>query len=236
MLHPEIDPKQGHGGGIGDQPFFIEGVREALDAKGEWWVDTKTDTLYTIPNATATFGAAVGGESVVLQLIAPRLQTLIAIRGEDSAASAHNITLRGLTFAHSAPTYLEPYVVPSPGDWSVHRGGAVVMEGTEHVTVHNCSFVRLGGNAIALTGHVWHTTISESEFLLIGDSAIVTIGALKQNDGVSSDRFPLETVIEGNHFHEIGVTGKQTSALFSATSCRTTFRRNVAYNGPRAGA
>jgi hypothetical protein len=24
-------------GGIGNQPFFIEGVREALDAKGEWW-------------------------------------------------------------------------------------------------------------------------------------------------------------------------------------------------------
>ena len=31
--------QEGHGGGIGAQPFFIEGVREALDAKGEWWVD-----------------------------------------------------------------------------------------------------------------------------------------------------------------------------------------------------
>ena len=51
----------------------------------------------------------------------------------------------------------------------------------------------------------------------------------------SSDKYPLQTTITGNHFHEIGVTGKQTSALFSATSCRTTFRGNVAYNGPRAG-
>ena len=51
----------------------------------------------------------------------------------------------------------------------------------------------------------------------------------------SSDKYPLSTSITGNHFHEIGVTGKQTSALFSATSCRTTFRGNVAYNGPRAG-
>ena len=31
------------------------------------------------------------------------------------------------------------------------------------------------------------------------------------------------------------MTGKQTSTLFSATSCRTTFANNVAYNGPRAG-
>jgi hypothetical protein len=48
-----------------------------------------------------------------------------------------------------------------------------------------------------------------------GDSAIVSVGAFKLNDGVSSDDYPLGTMITGNHFHEIGVTGKQTSALFS---------------------
>lgn len=195
-----------------------------------------------IPNATTTTDAEPRGSGDgVLEVIAPRLQTLVSIRGaaEDPAGggdgAARNITLRGLTFAHSGPTYLEPYVVPSPGDWSVHRGGALVLEGTDGVRVDRCSFVRLGGNAVALTGHAWHTTISGSEFFKIGDSAIVTIGDFKLNDGVSSDQYPLETVIEGNHFHEIGVTGKQTAALFSATSCRTTFRKNVAYNGPRAG-
>lgn len=115
------------------------------------------------------------------------------------------------------------------------RGGAIVIEGAEGTTIANCSFVRLGGNAIALTGHAWHTTITESEFFKIGDSAIVSVGDFKLNDGVSSDAYPLGTMITGNHFHEIGVTGKQTSALFSATSCRSTFRGNVAYNGPRAG-
>ena len=45
--------QEGHGGGFGEQPFFIEGVREALDAKGEWWVDAATDTLYILPNTTA---------------------------------------------------------------------------------------------------------------------------------------------------------------------------------------
>ena len=45
-----------------------------------------------------------------------------------------------------------------------------------------------------------------------------------QNDGVSSDAYPKENVITHNHFHEIGVTGKQTAALFSVThsaACQT---------------
>ena len=63
--------------------------------------------------------------------------------GADGAAK--NITLKGLTFAHSGPTYLEPYVVPSPGDWSVHRGGAIMIEGSEGATVTGCDFLRLGG-------------------------------------------------------------------------------------------
>lgn len=110
-----------------------------------------------------------------------------------------------------------------------------MIEGAEGATVEGCSFIRLGGNAIALSGHAWDTTISGSEFYKIGDSAIITVGDFKLNDGVSSDKYPLRTDIHHNHFHEIGVTGKQTSALFSATSCRTRFHSNVAYNGPRAG-
>jgi hypothetical protein len=55
----------------------------------------------------------------------------------------------------------------------------------------------------------------------------VTVGDFKQNDGVSSDRYPLNTVIDGNHFHEIGVTGKQTAALFSGNAVRDGSRCNV---------
>jgi hypothetical protein len=131
--------REGHGGGIGGQPFFVEGVREALDVKGEYWVDAATDTLYIIPNTTTAAAASR------LSVVAPRLQTLVSIRGaaEDPAGgsdgAAKNITLRGLTFAHSAPSYFAPYVVPSPGDWSVHRGGAVMLEGAEGATIEGCS-------------------------------------------------------------------------------------------------
>ena len=52
------------------------------------------------------------------------------------------------------PTFLDPYVVPSPGDWAIHRGGALFIEGSENVTVARCSFIRVGGNAVFLSGKV----------------------------------------------------------------------------------
>ena len=70
-----------------------------------------TDTIFLIPNATDADLSAGGS----LAVIAPRLKTLISIRGaaEDPAGgsdgAAKNITLRGLSFAHSAPSCEPPF-------------------------------------------------------------------------------------------------------------------------------
>jgi hypothetical protein len=260
--------QEAHGGGIREgQPFFVEGVREALDAEGEWWVDADTRTLYILPNGTAAAtasapepattvgGAETGngtssgtsgsasaraGNASNIQLVAPLLATLIGVRGEDDASGGGgpviNVTLSGLRFAHTAATFLQPYVVPSPGDWSIHPGGALFVDGSDDLDVDQCRFDRVGGNAIFLSGHAWRTRVTRSEFALVGDSAIATVGTLGAgNNGITRSDYPLDTKIVGNHFHEIGVTGKQSAAWFSAVSCRTTFSGNVAYNGPRAG-
>jgi len=59
----------------------------------------------------------------------------------------------------------------------------------------------------------------------IGDSGIVIIGKLPGlgNDGRTARSYPSDTKIIGNHIHDIGIWGKQTSALFQAVACRTTF-------------
>jgi hypothetical protein len=44
---------------------------------------------------------------------------------------------------------------------------------------------------------------------------------------------PQYITVEGNHIHDIGVHGKQTSAWFQTISARNTVRNNVMYNGPR---
>ena len=64
------------------------------------------------------------------------------------------------------------------------------------------------GNALFLSDRVRRAAVSSNEFVLIGDSAIATVGRLPLgNDGRAMDTVPLDTSIVRNHFHEIGVTG-----------------------------
>ena len=227
--------QEGRGGGIGHQPFFVEGVKEALDMPGEWWLDVPKQVLYYYPFGNET-NTEFSEETLAIDFVAPRLQRLIEVVGENSGdRTANGITIHGLTFVHTATTFMEPYEVPSPGDWSIHRGGALFIENARDTTIQDCEFLRTGGNAVMVSGHAKRSLITMNEFGWIGDSAIVTLGRVPMADGFTVDTYPEDTVIKSNHFHEIGIHGKQTSALFSALSCKTRFVENVLYNGPRAG-
>lgn len=46
---------------------------------------------------------------------------------------------------------MERFGVPSGGDWSLYRGGALHLEGTENVTLQDGLYKRLDGNAIFLS-------------------------------------------------------------------------------------
>jgi hypothetical protein len=40
----------------------------------------------------------------------------------------------GITFRDAADIAMEPWAVPSGGDWGLHRGGAIFFENTEGCT------------------------------------------------------------------------------------------------------
>jgi hypothetical protein len=107
--------------------------------------------------------------------------------------------------------------------------------GVFDTTITGCRFQRLGGNALFVSRGVKGTNVTRNHFALIGDSAIATVGELELSDGVSVSSYPADTTITNNHIRGVGIAGKQSSAWFSALSCRTMFKGNVLYNGPRAG-
>lgn len=45
-------------------------------------------------------------------------------------------------------TFLEKYMVPSGGDWTVHRNGMIYAEGTENLHIEGCTLDSPGGNGI----------------------------------------------------------------------------------------
>ena len=100
--------------------------------------------LYIKPNVTGTTW-----QSEVVVGVSERLVSLIG----SQAAPVRHIEFHGITFTQSLPTFLggttaNRSMAPGTGDWSIFPSGAVYLEGTEHITVANCTFEEIGGNAL----------------------------------------------------------------------------------------
>jgi len=101
------------------------------------------------------------------------------------------------------------------------------------LSVDDCLFERLDGNALILSGYNRNATIQNSEFKWIGDSAMVAWGYSQGIDGTDGNQ-PRFTNIIGNIVHELGLFEKQSSPWFQAISCQTLLKDNILFNGPRA--
>ena len=202
--------------------WYVENIMDELDAPNEWFFDETDNILYYFPNG-----------SLPETGIGTVLDQLFSIKGT-ADDPVMNVTFVNLTFAHTASTFLEKYEVPSAGDWAIHRGGAIFVEGVDGFLLQNCLFHSPGGNAVFLSNYVRNAVIERNEFVYVGDSAIAAVGTAELIDGTLGYQ-PRGTQIIGNLVHEIGIWGKETSAYFQSLACQTTLRDNVFFNGPRAG-
>ena len=96
--------------------------------------------------------------------------------------------MRGFTLTHSLTTFLEDYEVPSGGDWSMHRGGAVLATGVSALSIEGVHFTRLGGNAVMLSEYARDTSFHGCEFSWIGDSGIGQMGSVKSTAPATARR------------------------------------------------
>ena len=131
---------------------------------------------------------------------------------------------------------MEPYEVPSGGDWAVHRGAAFVIEGAEDIEISQCSFDQPGGNGLLLSDYTRNCSIHSNDFSFSGDSAIVSLGRaqrLVDPENHTDGLFPAGNLISHNWIHDVGVFGKQVSCYFQSKSCGNTVEFNICANGPR---
>ena len=83
---------------------------------------------------------------------------------------------------------MEPWGVPSGGDWGLYRGGALFFEGTEGCSVRHCSFVRVDNNALFLSGYNRNTLFADNEFVWLGLSAMAGWGYTNEMDGTDGQQ------------------------------------------------
>ncbi|MGC9522925.1 MAG: right-handed parallel beta-helix repeat-containing protein [Anaerolineae bacterium] len=205
--------------------FFIENIFEELDSPGEWYFDEETRTLYYLPPSDVNLDSAV--------IEVPVLQRLVEFVGTQDNPVEY-ITMKGLRFAHTNATFLEPYEVPSLSDWAIHRGGTVYLQGAHHCVIRECFFDAVGGNGAFISEHNRDNLVTGCRFAESGDSAICFVGSLERTVGTQRS-FPYECAATNNLIHNCGVFGKQIAGVYISRAKRIRVAHNEIYNMPRAG-
>jgi hypothetical protein len=204
--------------------FYIENVFEELDSPGEWYLDSERGILYYMP--------ATGVDLSHAKVEAPVLEQVAEFRGSQQEPVRH-VHHSGFRIAHTASTFFKEYEAPSRGDWTIHRGGAVFMEGAEDCGVEKCFFDAVGGNGIFLSDYNRHNRIYGNKITETGDSAICMVGTESMAQGTNHP-VPTENLISNNLIHDCGVFGKQIAGVFSSITLRNTISHNLIYNMPQA--
>ena len=150
-----------------NMPFYVENVLEELDSPGEWYLDVREGKLYYMPAPGVDLKTAVV-EPALVQRVVQFLGT--------TDKPVHHITLRGVWIAQAAPTFFEPYSPAGMGDYTIHRGGAVFLEGAEDIAVDRCSLEGNSGNGFYVNCHARRVKLTNSRVVDVGESGICFTG------------------------------------------------------------
>lgn len=220
--------------------FYVDNLREELDAPGEWYYDQTAHQLYFWPPDEKDPTDAV---------TVPVLDNLITVQG-DSATGAFvsDIQFRGLNLAETNDGLM---VLSRTAECSVtastftHCGGTAlkVLEGGHHNRIAGCDIHHVGGQAITLEdtvdwthrpeGHQAYNVIDNNHIHDIGDggagwcgiSLQPGLGGNASHDNVVSHNLIHDTpgraiffngmrnIVEYNHVHHTGQEQSDTGAI-----------------------
>lgn len=216
---------------------FVENVLEELDAPNEWHYDKEAGRLYFMPPEDLDLEQA--------EFVAAGLKCLARVRGQ--------VTLCGISFEHTARTFMEPHDKMTRGDWALARVAALFFEGATDCQITDCRFERLGGMGIHFRGYNRSHRVAGCRFTDLGESAVVMVGEetcarslsvgyfnnvpeaeIDLTPGPQAPDYPGQCVFENNLVHNIGVVNKQSAALFTSIAADIVIRHNTVYNIPRS--
>ena len=232
---------------MGMHPEFrmVENIREELDAPGEWFHDPQTNRLSLVP--------LPGMDPAKTAFVGVRLANLVEFRG-DKGNPVRHIILRGFTFRHSARTFMETREPLLRSDWTIHRGGVVLLEGAEDVLLADLHLDQPGGNGIFASGYNRRVTVRGCLVENCGASAVAVVGkpeavrdplfryeqtqdllATDRAAGPKSDAYPADITIEDSLLRGIGRIERQSAGVQISMAARVRIADTTIHDCSRAG-
>ncbi len=224
---------------------MVENIFEELDAPGEWFHDAEQETLYYMP------GDGTDLHNANVQVV--RLRHLIEFQGtEDSPVKF--ITLKGFVVRHAARTFMETKEPMLRSDWAIYRGGALLLSGTEDVSMLDTEFDQVGGNAIFVNNYNRRVLVKGCHIHDTGASGVCFVGDPKavrdplfqygeKNDlskidrtpGPKTNNYPADSTVEDCLIHGIGRVERQPAGVQIEMAQHITVRDCSIYDCARAG-
>jgi hypothetical protein len=224
---------------------FVENILEELDAPGEWFLNTKTHTLYYYPPAGLDLSHAT--------VEATRLRSLVEFRGS-AGNPVRFVTLRGLTFRMAARTVMDTKEPLLRTDWAIYRGGAIFFEGTEDCSVEESFIDQVGGNAVFVNDYNRRVAVRGCQIAKAGASGVCFVGDqqaarsplfnynqanklenIDRTPGPRTNNYPAECIVDDCLIYQTGRVEKQTAGVEIDLSQDITIRHCSIYDVPRAG-
>lgn len=224
---------------------MVENVFEELDAPGEWYHDQKTQTLYLYP------GADIDSKKATYEI--SRLDHMVEIEGtRDKPAT--DIVLQNIIFRHVNRTFMKTKEPLLRSDWTIYRGGTVLMNNAENCSILDCEFDQVGGNGVFVNNYNRGIIIKGSYFHEIGASAVCFVGdprsvrnplfeygqtqhydSIDKEPGPKSDNYPADCIVDDCLIHTVSVVEKQATGVQVSMSKGITIRHCSVYDTGRAG-
>jgi hypothetical protein len=224
---------------------MVENIFEELDAPGEWFHNAKTNTLYFKPEPSMDL--AKSNVEVV------RLRHLIEFKGSSKQAVKH-ITLKGFTYRHTARTFMDTKEPLLRSDWAIYRGGAVLLTGTENVSILDSEFDQVGGNAVFINHYNRRALVKGCHIHDAGGSGVCVVGdpeavrnplfeygqtndltKIDRTPGPKTDNYPAESAVEDCLIHGIGRVERQPAAVQISMAYKISVSDTSIYDCARAG-
>jgi len=224
---------------------FVENIFEELDAPGEWFLNSKTHTLYFYPPAGLDLKSAV--------VEATRLRTLVEFRSDESRPVKW-ITMRGLTFRQAARTVMDTREPLVRSDWAIYRGGAIFFNGAEDCALEDSFMDQVGGNAVFVNNYNRRIAIRGTQIAKAGASGICFVGdpqaarsplfnydqvqdldKIDRTPGPKTNNYPADCLVDNCLIHLTGRVEKQSAGVEIDLARNITVRHCSIYDMPRAG-
>ncbi len=137
------------------QRYHLENFRDALDARGEWFLD-RSGTLFYKP--------LYGEDMTRAEVLAPIVGEFVRFTGKPAEdRSVEHIMLRGLTFHHGQ--YILPQQGHSDGQAAYGIPAVIMADGANNITIERCEIAHIGTYGLwfrsgcrdcrAVQNHVW---------------------------------------------------------------------------------